>query len=486
MRTLALAQEWRRRGGDFLYAGRIASEALVERIGKEGGGVSLLQGAPDRRRDRAAARAQAGEGGWAVLDGYDFDAEDEKDLQSAGCRVLTLDDDRTRTAFAADVLLNQNTSADRVAYDTGRETAVLRSPRYALLRASFRERPGQPTAARDGGVLVLFGGSDAAGLTGRILSSLASLEDPPPAGTAVLGPLAASPGEIVPLLRRLGSGWSLERDPGDERLAALFSRAELAIAASGGSIWELAAFGVPTLAIAAAENQRQVLASLAAIGAAADAGPATSFDETEFAVTFDRWRKDREALARMRDLGPAMVDGHGPARVADIMLAFEDTGQALLRPADSADAYLLWRWANDAATRAQSFQQEPIPWDDHRRWLAGRLDSKSCRIFILVWKTIPVGVIRYDRIEEGTARISFAVDRDFRGRGFGLQLIEMSRAAAARDLAVDSFEADTLPGNAASQAVFRRAGFTEEPTGPAGRPRVRFLFHARPAEKLRR
>jgi RimJ/RimL family protein N-acetyltransferase len=330
----------------------------------------------------------------------------------------------------------------------------------------------------------MFGGSDAAGLTGPVLASLAASDDPPRAGVAVLGPLANADAGAGRAVERMGSGWSLERDAGDERLTEIISNAEMAIAACGNSIWELAAFGVPTLAFAVAENQKQVLSCLVEMGAAADAGLPAPFREGEFAASFSRFRSDGNALERMRDMGPAMVDGHGAGRVADAMLAVDTSAEAELRPADTGDAFLLWRWANDAVTRAQSFQSEAIPWDDHRRWLARRLSSEACRIYILDWRTIPVGVVRYDRVGAAMARISFAVDRDFRGKGFGLKLLEMSRPLASRDLAVESFEAETLPENVPSRKAFRRAGFLEEPGAPGGRPRIRFLFNSRQASRM--
>jgi UDP-2,4-diacetamido-2,4,6-trideoxy-beta-L-altropyranose hydrolase len=484
MRTLALAQEWHQRGGPFLYVGRILSKALEKRIEEEGGAVRRLDGVPDRDRDRRTVHEEAGQGGWAVLDGYDFNADDEEDLRSAGCRVLSVDDYGTRARVCADLLLNQNACADRIEYDCSPGTTVLRGPRYALLRKSFRGQPGRPARHPRHGTFVMFGGSDAAGLTGRVLSSLAASDDPPRAGVAVLGPLANAGADAKRAIERLGSGWSLESDAGDERLTAIISNSETAIAACGTSIWELAAFGVPTLAFAVAENQKQVLSCLVGMGAAADAGPPGPFREREFAASFDRFRSGAGALARMRDLGPAMVDGHGARRVADAMLAADSRAEAELRPADAGDAFLLWGWANDAATRAQSFQSEAIPWDDHRRWLARRLTSEACRIYILEWKTIPVGVVRYDRIDAAMARISFAVDRDFRGQGLGLKLLEMSRPLASRDLAVESFEAETLPENAPSRKVFRRAGFLEEPGARGGRPRIRFVFNCRQASRI--
>jgi len=479
MRTLALAQEWKDRRGSFTYVGRIRSESLHRRISEEGGEMQDLACDRDENRDRQVLLQRASSHSWAALDGYHFDVKDEGALRSLGCRILSIDDSGARTHAASDLVLNQNLSAESAVYQRGPDTIRLDGPRYVLLRRAFREGLRNLRERRTGGILVMFGGSDPAGLTARTLSAFAKLKEPPPAGVAICGPLDTDGENVRKAAAKLGEGWSVEMNASDGAVSAAQSNAELAVAACGSTIWELAAFGVPTLALSVAENQTPVLSSLAAIGVVADAGPGSSFREDELGARFDLFRRGADELRRMSQLGPAMVDGEGASRVVDAMLALEGSTEPRIRAAGNHDAFLLWRWANDPATRAQSFQTGPIEWDDHRRWLAQRLGSEACRIYILEWKTVPVGVVRYDRLEGFLARVSFSVDRDFRGRGFGLKLIEMSRPVASRDLSVDVFEAETLPGNVPSRRVFRRAGFFEQPSAGGDARRIRFLFGPR-------
>jgi spore coat polysaccharide biosynthesis predicted glycosyltransferase SpsG/ribosomal protein S18 acetylase RimI-like enzyme len=458
---------------------------MDRRIAVEGGDVADLVGDADQIRDREALLERAVLGGWVVLDVYDFAAQAEDALRSRACRILSIDDYGAREYVSADLLLNQNTSADGIAYDHGPETIPLRGPRFALLRKAFRRELRKPRTEKKGGVLVIFGGSDPAGLTARTLSALASLKEPPPVGVAICGPLTTGSENIRKVVTQLGAGWSVEMNASDATVAATLSNADVAVSACGTTVWELAAFGIPTLALSVAENQRLVLSSLAAIGAVSDGGSSSGFREEKFAACFDQFRQGTDNLRRMREIGRAMVDGQGASRVVDAMLAVDERGEPTLRLATPEDTFLLWRWANDPAARSQSFQSEPIGWDEHRHWFEQRLRSEASRIYVLEWKTIPVGIVRYDRVEGSRARISFSVDRDFRGRGFGLKLIQLSRPQASRDLSVEAFEAETLPGNVPSQRVFRRAGFLEQATAQGTSGRVRFLFDPLRDERMR-
>ncbi len=267
MRTLALAQEWRERCGSFTYLGRVRSGGMDRRIAAEGGEVADLVGNADEKRDRGALLQLASRGGWVALDIYFFAAQAEDALRSRACRILSIDDYGARERVSADLLLNQNTSADGIIYDCGPETIPLRGPRFALLRKAFRRELRKLRTEREGGVLVMFGGSDPAGLTARTLSALATLKEPPPVGVAICGSLTIGSENIQRAAARLGSGWSVKMDASDATVAAILSNAQVAVSACGTTIWELAAFGIPTLAFSVAENQRLVLSSLAAIGA---------------------------------------------------------------------------------------------------------------------------------------------------------------------------------------------------------------------------
>ncbi|HET9613617.1 MAG TPA: GNAT family N-acetyltransferase [Candidatus Limnocylindrales bacterium] len=131
-----------------------------------------------------------------------------------------------------------------------------------------------------------------------------------------------------------------------------------------------------------------------------------------------------------------------------------------LRPATAADADLLLAWANDPSVRAASLQSDPIDRGTHVAWLASRLASDACRIWIGVEPGgRAVGVIRFERDDDGRAVVSISVDRDARGRGYGATLLALGLAASAAALEPAGYRAWVRPGNAASLAMFERAGF---------------------------
>jgi RimJ/RimL family protein N-acetyltransferase len=131
-----------------------------------------------------------------------------------------------------------------------------------------------------------------------------------------------------------------------------------------------------------------------------------------------------------------------------------------VRPATLEDARLLWEWANDRSVRANSINQEPIPWESHLKWYECRLSSPGTRFWIMEAAGEPVGQIRYDTDEEGeSAEISFSVAGSHRGRGYGTKLIRLTVALACKELNVPRITAITFVENQASYTAFLRTGF---------------------------
>jgi len=129
------------------------------------------------------------------------------------------------------------------------------------------------------------------------------------------------------------------------------------------------------------------------------------------------------------------------------------------RRAMMADADLLWRWANDPLTRANSFSTAPIPYAEHLEWLRRRLGSEATKIWIFSDSGMPVGQVRFDRAGD-LALISISVASEHRGRGFGramlteaVQKMREKWGPAVRPKAL------ALDRNPASLALFRACGF---------------------------
>jgi RimJ/RimL family protein N-acetyltransferase len=132
-----------------------------------------------------------------------------------------------------------------------------------------------------------------------------------------------------------------------------------------------------------------------------------------------------------------------------------------VRLATPQDVDLLLAWANDPATRAQSFRAERIEAAAHELWLAEKLVSPSSRLFIGLEGTTPIGQVRFDRHRDGALEVGISVAGPARSRGLGHALLAAAIEAARLDesLGVRAFVARIRLDNDVSAALFRAAGF---------------------------
>lgn len=129
-----------------------------------------------------------------------------------------------------------------------------------------------------------------------------------------------------------------------------------------------------------------------------------------------------------------------------------------LRSVCADDIRLLWEWRNDPAIRAVSFDSDEIPWATHEEWFNRKLTADNCRIWVLECDGRAAGQVRYER--QGTvAKASFSITAEFRGRGFGSEMLRQTVARACDALRVDVVIGSVLVDNTASRVTFERAGF---------------------------
>jgi spore coat polysaccharide biosynthesis predicted glycosyltransferase SpsG len=126
----------------------------------------------------------------------------------------------------------------------------------------------------------------------------------------------------------------LHHAPGE--LLGLMTTCDLAVSGGGQTLYELAACGLPTVALCLADNQRGQLAALADQGAllpggARDQGGLSSpFADLGPAVT--QLAGDLALRQRMSAIGQRLVDGQGTLRVADALLLKLKSGERKAPP----------------------------------------------------------------------------------------------------------------------------------------------------------
>lgn len=476
MRCMALAQQWLASGGAATFLSHCESEALQRRV--ENGGIKFIaleKAHPDAADlqttlallERMKNTASKEDAPWLVIDGYHFDSGYQKAIHDAGHRLLVIDDLAQLDSYHADLILNQNITADELHYHCAPDTLLLCGTKYALLRPEFtqwRQRRGRiPEVARK--ILVTLGGSDSDNITLKIIEALEAFQSPGVEVRIVVG--TANP-HYQELERRVESSKPrLQLVTASSEMPELMSQAELAISAAGTTYLELAFMGVPALLVVLADNQRMIAEKAYEMGVAVSVGDGATLCPEKLAELLSGLVADSKRRTELSLRGRALVDGKGAHRVVSVMMKSpaesgetNETAGIRVRAATQEDARLLWEWANDRSVRLNSFRQEAIPWDSHLQWYNNRLDSTDTRFWILEVEGIPVGHIRYDaRREDESAEISFSVAEEHRGKGYGVELIERTCELACTELGVSKIRAVTFTSNPASSHTFLRAGF---------------------------
>lgn len=459
MRCLALAQAWQHAGGDVTFAMAQSTPAIQERLRSERMKIVALQSAPGSAEDisQTINAALFHNAEWLVVDGYHFNAHFLSELQKVR-RLLVLDDNAEIEFYSAELVLNQNVYARAEMYlKRAPCTRLLLGPSYTLLRKEFTTYRDWVRKVRVLGtrVLLTMGGSDPKDLTPRILSALAGLSIDDLQIRVVIGGSAEN---------RSGVTKAAERFPGRVKvmsnvpnMAELMAWADVAIAGAGTTCWEMCLLGVPAVLVVVAGNQRSIAEHMARIGAAVNAGPAESLDCSALAQITAELLENGERRLKMSQSARQLVDGLGSERVRAALLDRELS----LRLVRESDCRLLFAWAVDPVARAASFHPAPVSWEDHTRWLAERLQDPQSVIYVgenAVNEA--VGVVRF-QIKGESAMLSVNVAPEFRGQGWGRELISFSTHSLVRARSVRRVDAFVKPDNQASVRLFEASGFLQ-------------------------
>jgi UDP-2,4-diacetamido-2,4,6-trideoxy-beta-L-altropyranose hydrolase len=318
MRCLALAEAWQDAGGTASLAVAELPDALSPRVTSEGVTLSRVHATPGGPEDAAAtvAQAQGLSADWVAIDGDRFGSDFLETVHAAGLRVLLIDDFANRKSFAADLIVNPNLDDDETPYRKRCATArLLLGPSYILLRREFRQGIEKRGTRQTGNrILVTLGGSDPENLTPRIANALADCSD------LEVTAIAGAGYDTADELRKLkASNLRVVFNPAN--MVQLMKDSDQAIIAAGGTLWELLTMGCAVLSYSRNIVQASVVQALSRRGVVVDMGETCHFDPAKLLASVKGLVESRAARERMTNLGCALVDGMGAARVVEAMQA---------------------------------------------------------------------------------------------------------------------------------------------------------------------
>lgn len=459
MRCLALAQAWQERGGQAIFVFANQSAALETRLLLEGMQVVCLSVESGSTEDAKQTidftltfNAQ-----WVVVDGYQFGSEYQKIIKNSGLNLLFIDDYGHAEIYSADLVLNQNISAQSEWYQyRSPYTQLLLGERYTLLRKEFTAWRGYQKQITDNveNILITLGGSDPNNITALILEAFQLVKIPSLHLTVVIGGSNPHHESLECLARKCTHAIRLLKDVAD--MPQLIAEADIAIAAGGSTNWELAMLGVPSLIFVLAENQIEIAQTLHEKGIVISLGYAQEAQQEEFLFQFESLCCDRQKREKMSQAGQALIDGEGCDRV---LMRLQES-PLRLRPVSHQDCKLIWQWSNEPTTRKASFQTASISWEDHTQWFQQKLQDSDCYFWIAVNKQEqPIGQIRLEAVSSQVAQISISVDTEYRQNGLGSHLLTLAVQAFLSQTQFLSISAWIKSDNLGSCRMFEKVDF---------------------------
>ena len=388
---------------------------------------------------------------WLVVDHYSFDARwHSRVAEQLGSRIAVIDDLADRSCFA-EVLVDHNLDAvggSKYAGCALSRTRMLCGPRFALLGAAYRnpQRYAFHDSVRSIGIFM--GGVDARGLNVIALRACRAVAGFAGLVEVVVSSSSPNAAELQSLAASLPPT-RVSRDLPD--LSAFFARHDLQIGAGGGAALERAAVGVPSLLLIAAENQRRVVSSLTALGAAASLEPNVPLSQERVAGAVTALIGDAATRRRLAERSGRLVDGRGTTRVALCLLASE----LKIRRAHSGDTAMMFEWRNHPSTRAVSRDPASLGLESHARWVERALADNNRCLLIGYVGDLNVGVIRFDVLDEDSMEVSLYLDPELHGLGLGKALLLAGEAhVASTSKGSVRLVAFTLDGNMPSKRLF--------------------------------
>lgn len=323
MRSLALAQAWRKIKGQALFVTGRRVSGLEPRLKQEGFEPFYLRaniGSTDDA-EQTVMLAKKLKAGWVVLDGYHFSGEYQRLLKQAGLSLLCIDDYGHAGDYCADIVLNQNLTATGLFYNKREAyTKLLLGPQYILLRREFFswrkwKRIIHPASCK---VLVTLGGSDPANVTLRVIRALKQTQMLDIQAMIVIGAVNRNHNLIVKEIGTKNGSLKLVTDTA--KMPEFMAWSDIAISAGGSTCWEFAFMGLPALILVTTDNQKDNAEKLNDRGVAINLGAHSKVSAEDISVVLSSLLQDALHRKEMSRKGRKLVDGYGASRVVQELL----------------------------------------------------------------------------------------------------------------------------------------------------------------------
>ena len=236
-----------------------------------------------------------------------------------GCKLIYIDD-RCGFAYSCDILVNYNISADvndyKKLYDGKNEPSFLVGTIYTPLRKEFQNQEERIISSDARNILVSTGGADPEHLTSDLVDEAKSYSDY--CFHFVLGMMNPDKEKI----RESASDYSnIVIHENVTEMCKLMKDCDVAISASGSTLYELCATQTPTISYVIADNQIPIANGFNELGIIRNVGDIRSLGNGNLSEELIRSAvyliEDYDLRVKLSNKMNRVVDGNGARRLAE-------------------------------------------------------------------------------------------------------------------------------------------------------------------------
>ena len=248
-----------------------------------------------------------------VIDLLDIPKSYVAAFKTNGYKVVTFEN-RSSSKRIADATVNTLVEGLKNRVTRFDECGLLfRGPRFRVLHPDYRRRRVRNSARRKKLAIVLtLGGGSEMGFSKVLISGLSKLSD------RIRLICIQGPAQAQSRISFDGRSFAKIIVP-QPSLAGWLKKADLALTAGGGTLYELAFMGVPAIAFAKRKHQERNIKMFAAEGTALNAGTMRTESVKRALELVSGLLSDERKRFRMSVRGRLLVDGKGTDRVVEIM-----------------------------------------------------------------------------------------------------------------------------------------------------------------------
>lgn len=379
-----------------------------------------------------------------VLDGYHFVTDYQKAFKNEGVKVVCLDDIYAYH-FVVDAVINHAGGIAKTDYLAENSTKFYLGLQYALLRKPFRGIAKNKVEKPDN-LFICLGGADPKNDT---LAILKKVEKTGENNTCylVVGGAYLHQKSLEKFLEKTTLKVELLSNLSADDMVFYMNQCARAITPPSTVSYEYLSTGGLLFLKVIADNQTDIN---------------RYFLEANLALSFDKdfGNYSQNDIEKFLKKQSNLFDGNQQKRFLNIFYDLVIT----TRLANLDDCELYFDWTNDPLTRQQSFNSEPIVFEQHEAWFHRRLADENSILYVINFNDEPMGQIRF-QIDNNTATISYALDKNYRGKGLGFWILKKGIDALRNDFH-NQFPNLEIIGfvkfeNIASVKVFRKLNFQE-------------------------